>query len=365
MFGQSFKEFSILLLCSFLLSSCGTEQNNFGSAPAVPPGSGETGNEEGQNPGGTSGLGQFSLYFHLLTKYDIGDAPGEPNEKVNGYATAATFQILNNQLSLPDEILSLNQLFGLSNIRIQQNDWVRHGSCTIPLDTQERGVGSNITCNFKVPESELFHSAMGVVWGTDRGIEICSTKDFHPYYYIANDSDTDANFFWDGNSDGTDCTDHFADGTPTAANCYNGAAKLMVPNPGNFPEVTSIRTSVAQDPSTPTVGRSGHFYMGGLAAPSNRYASNALVDRATSLPTFSTGTTLEGHDGYVGNSMQDYVIQCRDPFHELNYQITVIISDWDFTADSDNPVGVDNPDDINTNHYGDWDSSNEFLDPQP
>ncbi len=182
------------------------------------------------------------------------------------------------------------------------------------------------TCTGKIPEAQLHYSSLHFTVGTSNP-SICSILTFKPYYYLG----STAGLFdppWDSSITGAVCdTVTGPNGGPTDANCYDGAAKQIV---ASFPTYTGMYFLSANGAETTYSIDSANS----KHAPTNRWTCNNKVDKTAAVA------------GYIANTMQDYVFECRDTHNELQKRITLTLGDED-TVTGENPGA-------GTDDFNDW-----------
>jgi hypothetical protein len=188
------------------------------------------------------------------------------------------------------------------------------------------------TCSARVPEGQLYHSRLSFTWGTD-DTATCRVMNFIPYHYQVSNT---AGFIptYKGGTTTIDCS-----ASPINADCFNGVGKSIVPNfPNNvgFFFLTNAQTSMTK--TTSSAEEEKIF--------TNRYTVNDLADQITDIP---------GH--FVGGSMHNYTVECRDEWNDLQYEIVFTLSDEDSNGSGSTPGGPptgETPGSGPTNHYSDW-----------
>lgn len=194
-------------------------------------------------------------------------------------------------------------------------DYTTQISCSVPTGS---AVGTAVTCTGKIPEGQLYFSNLKFTVGTTTP-STCHTIIFRPYYYLASQA---AGYIPPGSSSAVDCS-----ASPIDSSCYNGVAKEIVPS---FPDATGIYFLTSTGNESDYDASSGNS----LEMGTNRYTCNNKVDKTAAVA------------GYVANTMQDYVAECRDEYFELQSKITLTIGDYD-TGPAEDPGGA-------TDHFDDW-----------
>jgi len=221
-------------------------------------------------------------------------------------------------------------------------DFVSQGMCIIPAETAE---GFVLACTVTIPEARMFYSRLQFVIEGEPGI--CDVVEFLPYFYQAS---AERLFEPDWRTTGMiDCSLPFED---LATDCFNGIAPSLVPG---FPDnVGLFFLPMADRTTTLTMTQSAQE----ADRLNNRFTSNTLAQPSRGLNLGFTGDTFVGEsgEGYVGFSMQDYTVVCRDVWDQPNYTIALTI------VDEDDEGPFNSPNDTDFNHRADWNSTNG-LDP--
>jgi len=189
-------------------------------------------------------------------------------------------------------------------------------TCRIP----EGSATTSATCSGTVPEGQLHYSKIRFTVGTTNS-STCRILIFKPYYYVASNA---AGFVppWD-----TTTTVDCSVGAPDDAACYDGVAKEIVTS---FPTYTGMYFLTAEGAEQSYDASSANE----IHHPSNRYTCNNKVD-----PTAAVAN-------YVANSMQNYVVECRDDHYNLQKQITLTFGDADLESGETPGAGTDD--------FNDW-----------
>ncbi|MBS1961054.1 MAG: hypothetical protein JST04_02475 [Bdellovibrionales bacterium] len=195
------------------------------------------------------------------------------------------------------------------------DSYVTQISCSVPSGS---ATGTAVTCSGKIPEGQLYFSNLKFTVGTTSS-NTCHTIVFRPYYYVAS---TAAAYTPPGSTSAVDCSVLPLDGS-----CYNGAAKEIVPS---FPDYSGVYFLTSTGNEADYTISSGNTLQQGT----NRYTCNNKVDKTAAVA------------GYVANTMQDYVLECRDEYYELQRKITLTIGDYD-TGPAEDPGGA-------SDHFDDW-----------
>lgn len=204
-------------------------------------------------------------------------------------------------------------------------------NCRIPYGSAP----ASFNCSALVPEAQLFYSDLTFTAGTADNVT-CSIIYFEPYYYQASSS---ASFLptYKNSTAATvpiDCSV-----APISPDCFNGVAKHMVPtfpNKTSFYYLTSDRSELVKSVASANE----------LGIASNKFSANNLADQATP----QAGV-------YIGNSMQNYQVDCRDFWGELHYSINFSLNDEDYPGAGTTPGGPpsgESPGGPGTNHFSDW-----------
>jgi hypothetical protein len=195
-------------------------------------------------------------------------------------------------------------------------------TCSIPSGSAT----VSTTCTGKIPEGQLHYSTLHFTVGTSNP-STCAILIFRPYYYLGS---TAALFNppWDSTITGAVCnTVTGPNGGPADANCYDGVAKQIV---ASFPTYTGMYFLTANGGEKTYDADSANL----KHAPTNRWTCNNKVDKTAAVA------------GYVANTMQDYVIECRDTHNDLTKQITLTLGDEDTVTGEAPGAGVDD--------FNDW-----------
>jgi hypothetical protein len=185
-------------------------------------------------------------------------------------------------------------------------------SCTATAATP------NVTCTVNIPEGRLYYSSVTLKfsWSTDA----CPLMRFTPYQYQASDAD---DYFPPASSVSINCSV----AADTKADCWGGAARDLVTE---FPKYRS-RIYLPDEATTGTTTGSATINSALLTGwGSNRWTSNSLVDKTIDRTSAALGFI---GDGYVADSMLDYVWTCRDQWADpQTYSITLKVNDVDTGA---------------------------------
>jgi hypothetical protein len=161
----------------------------------------------------------------------------------------------------------------------------------------------NEVCTVSIPEGQLHYSKLKFNLNSSGD---CTLMFFRPYYYRKS---TSATYTPLGAEDDIDCT------SGGEAACWGGAAVELVPSFPDFMGLFTTSSSMEKISSSPNER---------LEQNGNRHLSNDLVVRNLSLDD------TDGIDeGYVANSMRDYLIQCQDKWANTLSSIRVDIIDFD------------------------------------
>lgn len=204
-------------------------------------------------------------------------------------------------------------------------------NCKIPYGSAP----ASFNCAAIVPEAQLFYSDLTFTSGTADRVT-CSVIEFSPYFYQGSSS---ANFFPTYKNDTSATVSIDCSAAPINADCFNGVAKVMVPtfpNKTGFYYLTSDRSELVKSVASANE----------LGMASNKFSANNLADQVTP----QAGV-------YVGNSMQNYRVDCRDFWNELHYSINFTLNDEDYPGAGTTPGGPpsgETPGGPGTNHFSDW-----------
>jgi hypothetical protein len=213
---------------------------------------------------------------------------------------------------------------------MNDTEYENHGSCIIDTGS---GLTSK-TCTIRIPEGQLHFSKTKFTWGTTNAT-VCHRVVFRPAYFRASDEVAFTPYVGDTPAV-IDCS---AATTPTTANktCFHGAGTLLY---SDWPE---------------TIGEYFNTSFR-LEATSILDSSNALTSLGNTLvANLIDDNTQDVEDGnmdpmYIGNSMNTYIVQCRDKYDQLQRQVNV------YVADEDLETGEDPADPNNDTQY-DWEQS--------
>ncbi len=200
------------------------------------------------------------------------------------------------------------------------------------------------TTSVAIPEGRLFFSAL--TWtinvGSVSGVPVCDRVIFRPYYYVPKTQGTAFSAPWIAAGTTVDCTK-----SPTPANCFGGAAPVII---SGFPNYTSSYSKVTTDQATASWSLQ--------SANSRSYGSNrASVNNLSAAERIGVGFdfTLHASDGFAGgaSNFKDYVFECVDQWNQPVYSMTLIITDQDITGVYPNASQSDST----INQFTDWDSA--------
>ena len=182
---------------------------------------------------------------------------------------------------------------------------------------------TSVSCTLSVPEATLYYGDTIFTVGTNNST-LCPRIEFEPYYRRL----TNVSFTPLRATAPVDCA-----ATPTPTECFDGAARYIVPGFPNFTAVwfwTSVKASYEFKVDSP-------FNSSSLG--NTRICNN--------LPVASRGANQNfgGYPTLLANTFQDYVVTCRDQFQNRLFDVTVIIQDYD----RDNI-----PNDPGFNDFYDW-----------
>lgn len=205
-----------------------------------------------------------------------------------------------------------------------EDNYTEAGTCSVPL-----GASASVNCTLSIPEAQLHYSKFRFVVGSADSTN-CALIVFQPYYYRLA-STMNYGPIWDPAAD-LDCTD------PTIAGCYNGPATKIV---SDFPKHTGKYFLIGDTQETSFDVDSTNS----LGQPLNEFMTNNLTvgNRGN---TYTAGSGASDYSDYVGDSMQDYVVSCRDIWNEDYYTVTLTLSDEDLPS-SETPGAT-------TDHFPDW-----------
>ena len=187
----------------------------------------------------------------------------------------------------------------------QPDKWEQVQDCIVPEGSP---VGTVVNCTGTVDEGKLYFSSLRLTGGAEKSAA-CPILIFRPYYYkkATNVPQTTCPF------------DTFiavnTTVTPQLGDCYDGPATTVVPDFLGGARALYYLTNTVQQ--TQFAAKSGIT----LHKQSNRWTVNNLIDHATTKA------------GYVGGTLQDYVLECRDKDYDLQYKIVFVMSDIDGTGD--------------------------------
>ncbi len=203
---------------------------------------------------------------------------------------------------------------------------VTEGSC-ITSSTNK-----NLTCAISIPESRLYYSSLKFKIGVGSK-DACSLVTFRPYYFKR----ASISYRFPGQAADTDCTDS------KQADCYGGAAKNILKNANiSFPANTGVYFLTANVTDTTYTLDSSN------SRRSSETADASLTTNVNSCNNLISRGGVQYNDGVTvyegGNKYYDYLISCEDDYGNVNYSITLTISDKD-TVSSDGGI---------TNDYYDW-----------
>lgn len=220
-------------------------------------------------------------------------------------------------------------------------DWAEDSgeACNISADSPL--VDRSITCNFTVPEAQLYYSQLQFKMGT-KTVASCPIIKFRPYYYqrsnlapVEDDpgtpgDDTAPGYIPPGEDTDYDCS------KAEDPQCFGGAAPTLVPD---FPENRGVYTlsHVAAESAYVLPAENTLRYYGGTLV--NYLATNNLSSAARALSETGTAARKER----VANTYVDYRVSCENYWGETLYDMTLKISDENF----DDAGGNDD--------YDDWD----------
>lgn len=185
--------------------------------------------------------------------------------------------------------------------------------------TTADALGSTKNCNLSVPEGRLWFSTLRFsMISYQVGTKVCDAALFFPYYYEANNASATFNHWWASGT--TPCNT-----AVLAGNCYGGIGRQLL---AGFPNTLKYNyfhpANQSSDDWTPLQTPNQLALLAGKGINTNNlgtntHTTNSLTDRTTPLAF--------ANDGYVANTMQDYVFQCLDKHAQVLYQINLFIDD--------------------------------------
>lgn len=202
---------------------------------------------------------------------------------------------------------------------------VAQGSCY--FETTDT-VPSTKTCVIRIPELTLYFSDLHLSVGTSDAT-YCTQIAFSPYYYRK----SNANPYAD-----QDCT------SGEFKECWGGAAPDIIED---FPKVKGLYFLPANSlfksfKVTSTNSRFLADELNDISLYGNAGTCNNLATGARTTPLTNSNIEFTGGAG----DYHDYTFTCADQWGELQYQITLVIADYD-TPETPNTPGKD--------HFWDWD----------
>lgn len=197
-----------------------------------------------------------------------------------------------------------------------------HATCSVSgtADTPE-----SETCTVEIPEAQLHYSKLK--FDISRTGD-CALLNFYPYRYRKSNS---ATYTPIAASASVDCSKGGT--TDDLPECWGGAAVELVPS---FPDFTGLFTTgltMEKIISSPNEKQE----------PGNRYVSNDKLDKTIDVLQVPNDTDPDDgiddrHEGYVADTMSDYVIQCKDKWSNDLSIITVEIIDFDGSSPNTNDI---------------------------
>jgi len=182
---------------------------------------------------------------------------------------------------------------------------------------------SNVACTISIPEAIIRFSDTILSVGSNSSV-LCPRIEFQPYYRQL----TNVSFTPLLATAAVDCS-----ATPTPVECFDGAARYIVPNFPNFTTLWFWTTSgVAQEWTVDAAFASSSY-------------GNTRITNNLSPASRGANISIAGYPLLLANTFQDYVATCRDIFQGQLFRVTITIQDYD----RDNI-----PNDPGFNDFYDW-----------
>ncbi|MFN8791548.1 MAG: hypothetical protein ACK5Y2_08865 [Bdellovibrionales bacterium] len=182
---------------------------------------------------------------------------------------------------------------------------------------------NNIACTISIPEAILYYGDTVLTVGTNNS-SLCPRVNFQPYFRRL----TNVSFTPLGASAAVDCS-----ANPVPVECYDGAARYIVPNFPNFVGIWFWTVTAT----------SNEFVVDAPFGTSS--FGNTRICNNLAVGSRGANQSIGGYPTLLANTFQDYVVSCRDQFENTLYQVTITIEDYD----RDNI-----PNDPGFNEFYDW-----------
>lgn len=299
----------------------------------------------------------FFLFLLLFTACEDGGKSGTLSFGTSGSSVSAS--------APSSSAYAYLEVFAAPMSGTTTGTYSRIAMCELP-------VGTPVLTEYDCPtvsydEALLYNSKLKFKWGTNDA-DACPFIKFYPYYYRASNSGT---FAPEWLSSGTvDCSDAEANDD---ANCYGGVAPYLSLISGdlNFPtvefffdSVTSSFSDFIEVKSSKIENRSSNRM---VATPPTSYVNTHGIAYDDGVSTGPSRAMADGSDGIVDSFgvpytgelvlLRPYKVVCEDAFADPVYTLNFYLSDYDIS-----PSG-NNANDTSFNDYGDWDSTNNLIDP--
>ncbi len=221
--------------------------------------------------------------------------------------------------------ISMTYYANLSNVELVSK-------CSVPPGSPD---GTVVNCTVSIPEGRLHYSHLIIETSTPQAGS-CEFAYLRPYYYRAS---VDPMFVpnWDINAK-LDCSKSWPD---APAGCYNGAATSII---SGFPKfdhevvLSNDQGMISRKWDIQSAFEQKRF-------GDNRWVSNTLKNRAQPLSI--------QNDGFIANTMQDYVFECRDSYADLVSAIVLTVKDINTGGPTCDPNDV-----FGCNQFPEWNSNN-------